>query len=82
MKVENDDLQKLRDLLTKYKLYHYELFDIEKNIEIIDKNRQELLNQLDSIKNAIALTTVEEAKFKESMMSKYGDFDIFSIISE
>jgi len=82
MKVENDDLQKLRDLLTKYKLYHYELFDIEKNIEIIDKNRQDLLNQLDSIKNAITLTTVEEAKFKEIMMSKYGDFDIFSILNE
>ena len=82
MKVENDDLQKLRDLLAKYKMYNDKLFNIEKNIEIIDFTRQDLLNQLDSIKEAIALTTIEEATFKEYMTSKYGHFDIFSILNK
>lgn len=82
MKVENDDLIKLRDLLSKYKMYHDKLFDIEKNIEIIDSTRKELLNQIDSIKDAINQTGLEEASFKDYMKEKYGSFDLISILNE
>lgn len=80
MKVENDDLQKLRDILNKYKTYHDSLFEIETKIEEIDESRKNLLKGVDYIKECIEKTTVEESEFKEFMISKYGQFDIFSIL--
>jgi hypothetical protein len=81
MKIENNDLEKLRDLLQIYKKYHDKLYDIENSIQKIDETRENLIFELNSIKSAIELTTIEEANFKNYMIEKYGSFDIYSILN-
>lgn len=81
MKVENEDLVQLRTLLQKYSVYHSKLNTIENEIDAVDKKRESLLLEVSSIKDAIEQTGIEENVFKDYMISKYGNFDIYAILN-
>jgi len=80
MKIENDDLLKLKLFVSTYSDYFKRMSEIETRIIAIDKEREELLIKVNVLKVDIGIAIKKENEFKEELTNKYGELDLASIL--
>jgi len=86
MKLTDDEIDKLKNLMSSYKELHYRLTLSENKIEVLNRSKIELNDQVKNIRHSIADLRDLEKEMSLVLFEKYGtteiNFDTFEIVQK